>query len=91
MSNFKMITFEKRELSDKEQYLSKLTNHVEELQGFLTSVNRKGDLWILFNYLALLIGSFELESIEGKGYERYYDKYDENGRIIKEAERKHER
>lgn len=86
MKNLKIVPIEKREPSDKERYLSELINHVEKLQNFLTSVNRQGDLWILFNYLSLLVGSFETESIEGKGYERYRDKYDENGRIIKKGE-----
>lgn len=67
MSELKVVKMEKRELSDKELYLSELMKHVEKLQGFLTSMNRKGDLWYIFNDLSLLIGSCEMESIEGKG------------------------
>lgn len=91
MSNLKMITFEKREQSNKERHLSDAVKHVEELQSFLASVNRQGDLWEIFNDIAMFVGSCMRESIEGKGYERYYNKYDENGRIIKEAEKRHER
>lgn len=86
MSKLKVVPMKERGLSDKERYLSEAINHVEELQNFLTSVNRPGDLWMIFNYLSLLVGSCEMESVHGKGYEQKHNQYDESGRLIKEGE-----
>lgn len=67
MSNSNIITLAKREPTKKEAALSELTESIEELQTFLTSINRQGDLWRVFDALRAFVGACMKES-EGEAW-----------------------
>lgn len=65
MTEHKIITMAKvpkREPTDRERHLSELIDSIEYLQDFLTSINRQGDLWDIFNKLMLFTGDCMRES-----------------------------
>ncbi len=62
MRKLKVVPIKKREPTGRERHLSELIDSIEHLQDFLTSVNRQGDLWDIFNKLMFFTGDCMRES-----------------------------
>lgn len=70
MANIKIVPMKKHEPTDKEVLLAEFLETADALQAFLETAGKGGELWKMFNYLAMYLA----ERGEERGLYKYFKK-----------------